>query len=267
MTTKVFISADIEGVTGTSHWDETDKKASDYREFAEQMTAEVNAACEGALEAGATEVWVKDAHGGARNIISSKLPRRVKLVRGWSGHPFGMVEGVDESFGALALVGYHSRAGSAGNPLAHTYTGSVFHISINEHPVSEFLLSAYAAESVHVPAPFLSGDLGICQEATSHVARMVTVPVKEGKGSSVISIHPELALARIKEGVQKALEVDLSTCHIRLPDHFTVEIQYKSHAQAFRSSFYPGASLKGPHTITFESDTFFDVLTLLSFVV
>ena len=55
---KVVISADIEGITGTSHWDGTDSKSSDYAEFRDQMTAEVNAACEGALQAGATEIWV-----------------------------------------------------------------------------------------------------------------------------------------------------------------------------------------------------------------
>ena len=89
---KVYISADIEGVTGTSHWDEADKKSSDFSEFQEQMTAEVIAACEGALQAGATEMLVKDAHDTARNIIASKLPQEVSLIRGWSGHPFKMVQ-------------------------------------------------------------------------------------------------------------------------------------------------------------------------------
>ena len=58
---KVYISADIEGVTGAAHWDETNKTHADCGEFREQMTAEVAAACEGALAAGADEVWVKDA--------------------------------------------------------------------------------------------------------------------------------------------------------------------------------------------------------------
>ena len=70
---KVYISADIEGVTGTSHWDETDKLKPDYNEFREQMTAEVSAAGEGALQAGNTEIWVKDAHATARNLIILKF--------------------------------------------------------------------------------------------------------------------------------------------------------------------------------------------------
>ncbi len=42
---KVYISADIEGVTGTTHWDETQLSKGDYAPFREQMTAEVVAAC------------------------------------------------------------------------------------------------------------------------------------------------------------------------------------------------------------------------------
>jgi len=41
---KIYISADIEGVTGITHWDETEKTKSDYQKFAKQMTDEVKAA-------------------------------------------------------------------------------------------------------------------------------------------------------------------------------------------------------------------------------
>ena len=42
---KIFISADIEGVTGVTHWDETEKDKEDYKYFANQMSLEVNSAC------------------------------------------------------------------------------------------------------------------------------------------------------------------------------------------------------------------------------
>jgi D-aminopeptidase len=80
---KAYISADIEGITGTTHWDEATKSKPDFREFQEQMTAKVAAAYEGALRAGATEILVKDAHASARNILAAKLPREARLVRGW----------------------------------------------------------------------------------------------------------------------------------------------------------------------------------------
>jgi D-amino peptidase len=66
---KVYIRADIEGVTGVTHWDEADRQTPDHKEFKAQMTAEVAAACEGALRTGAAQVWVKDAHSSAGPIL------------------------------------------------------------------------------------------------------------------------------------------------------------------------------------------------------
>jgi len=264
---KIYISADMEGITGTTHWDEVDKKSPDFEEFQEQTTAEVAAACEGALKAGAKEIWAKDAHATARNIIASKLPKEVRLIRGWSEHPFSMVQDLDETFDATLMIGYHSSGGSGDNPLAHTITGKVAHIKINEVYASEFLLHTYAAALCNVPAVFVSGDDGLCEEAKSLIPHIVTVAVKHGKGDSTINIHPQLAVEKIQEGVQRALEGDVSKCMVQMPEHFSVEIKYKDHSKAYRSSFFPGANLQDPHTIHFESDDYFEVLRLLAFVV
>ena len=84
---KVFISADIEGVTGVTHWDETNLEKSVSAAACEQMTAEVVAACQATLENGADEILVKDAHDSGRNIIATKLPHEARLIRGWEPHP------------------------------------------------------------------------------------------------------------------------------------------------------------------------------------
>lgn len=264
---KIYITADIEGVTGVTHWDETDKKHDDFDEYSEQMTAEVVGACEGVLNAGAEEIWVQDAHASARNIIASKLPKEVRFVRGWSGHPFSMVQNLDESFNAMIMIGYHSRAGTGDNPLAHTITGRIARIKINDQYASEFLLHAYAAALVDVPVVLVSGDAGLCEEVKSFNPHIITVPVKQGTGNSTVSIHPRLAVEKIREGTQKALEGDLSKCKIDLPKHFVVEITYKDHAMAYHASFYPGARLKEPHTIQFETNDYFEALRLMAFVV
>jgi len=263
---KIFISADIEGITGVTHWDEADRLKSDYGEFREQMTAEVSAACEGALLAGAAEIWVKDAHASARNLIASKLPKQTRLIRGWSGHPFSMVQELDESFDALLMVGYHSRAGSGANPLAHTIAGSIATIKINGNYASELLMHAYTAAYVNVPLVFVSGDEGICEDATLLIPPIATVAVKRGVGDASINIHPHLAVDQIIERVQIALQDDISKCLLPLPDNFAVEITYKEHAMARKASFFPGAELKQPHSIGFESDDYFDILRFFSFV-
>ena len=262
---KVYITADIEGATGATHWDETDKKNPDYGEFQDQMTAEVVAACEGALSAGATEIWVRDAHWTGRNIIPSKLPREARLVRGWSGHPFSMMQGLDETFQAVLVIGYHSRAGSGTSPLAHTMTGNVIYVTINEQYASEFMIAAYTAGLVGVPVAFISGDAGICQEAEALIPGLGTVAVKDGVGNSTVSIHPHLAVERIRGGVEAVLKGDLSRCGVTLPDHFAVELRHRNHADAYRVSFFPGASLKEAHTVQFEADDYFEVLRFFSF--
>jgi D-amino peptidase len=264
---KVCISADIEGITGTTHWDEASKSKPDYREFQEQMTAEVAAACEGALRAGATEILVKDAHDSARNIIAAKLPREARLVRGWSGHPFSMVQYLDETFCALLLVGFHSSAGADTNPLAHTISGRIARVKINDRYASEMLLHAYAAALVNVPLVYIAGDAGICEEAASLNPQITTTAVKQGVGDSTVSIHPHLAVDKIKKGAQTALEGDVSRCQLQMPERFSVEIEYRDHAQAYRASFYPGVSQTSPHAIQFESDDYFEVLRLISFVI
>ena len=166
----------------------------------------------------------------------------------------------------MMMIGYHSRAGSDTNPLAHTISGSPSHIKINDDYASEFLLHVYAAALVRVPVVFLSGDAGLCSEAESLIPGVGTVAVKQGIGNATISIHPHLALEKIRQGAQKALEDDAASC-IEMPDRFSVEIRYKDHAKAYQSSFYPGASLKEPHTIQYETDDYFEVLRLLSFVI
>ena len=262
---KIYITADIEGITGASHWDETDKKNADYAEFREQMTAEVAAACEGALNAGATEVWVKDAHWTGRNILPSRLPRQVKLVREWSGHPFQMMQELDKTFHAALAIGYHSRAASGTSPLAHTMTGNVTYLKINGQYAAEFMISAYTAGLVGVPVVFVSGDAGLCQEAQALIPDLRSVAVMQGVGNSTISIHPHLAVEQIRTGVQAALKGDVSRCRIQLPGRFSVEIRYRNNATAYHVSFFPGVTLKEPHTVQFEADNYFEVLRFFSF--
>ncbi len=263
---KIYISADIEGITGATHWDETDNKNPDYGEFREQMTAEVAAACEGAVKAGASELLVKDAHWTGRNLIQAKLPRQAKLVREWSGHPYSMMQELDETFHAALAIGYHSRAGSNASPLAHTMTGKVTYLKINQQYASEFMIAAYTAAQVGVPFVFVSGDEGICQEAQSLIPGLRSIAVKLGKGSSTISLHPELAVELIRTEVETALRSDVAKCRLQLPDHFSVEICYKNHATAYHMSFFPGAMLKEPHTVQYEADDYFEVLRFFSFV-
>jgi D-amino peptidase len=265
---KIYISADIEGITGIAHWDETEKSKSDYQKFAKQMTDEVKAACEGAIKAGAKEIWIKDAHGTGRNIIADDLPQKIKLVRGWSEHPFLMVQELDKSFDALLMIGYHSFGSSSSNPLSHTLSSSTLnYIKLNGEYASEFLIHSYAAATMGVPVVFVSGDEGICKEANKVNKNIKTVAVNIGVGNSVISIHPRLAVEKIKESVESILKEDIDKCKIKLPEHFKVKLSFRNHTKAFKASFYPGMEQISSTNVVFESDDYFEILRMLLFAI
>ena len=261
---KVYISADIEGVTGVSHWDETELSKGDSYTAREQMTAEVVAASEGALQAGATEIWVKDAHDSGRNIIADRLPGEVKLIRAWSGHPFTMLQELDSSFHSLALIGYHSGAASGGSPLAHTMTGNIAWLKINGSFASEFLMCAYTAALIKVPLVFVSGDQELCDTVSQFNNDITAVAVKRGVGNSTINIHPGLAVDCIREGMAKGVN-HAAQCQIPLPEHFSVQVQYRHAHRAYQYGFFPGAKQIDNITVGFEHDDYFEVLRFLLF--
>ena len=263
---RVFLSVDIEGVAGISHWDEADKSHPDYARLQQQMIAEAAAACRGALDAGATAITVKDAHGSGRNLAPASLPRPAELISGWSGHPFSMVQGLDESYDAAAFIGYHAKAGDGGNPLSHTLSGRVHTMSINGQLVSEFHLHAFAAALVGVPVVFVSGDQTLCDDIASSHPATATFATKSGEGPSQHSVHPDLAVESIQSGMQTALERDNAPAVIDLPDRFEFELQYKHHPLAYEKSFYPGVTLVNPHTVRLETTDYFEILRAIQFL-
>jgi D-amino peptidase len=261
---RVYVSADIEGITGvTTRPDDTSHGGADFQMAREQMSAEAAAACEGALAAGATDILVNDGHGSGRNIIAAMLPEQARLVRGWSQHPLdnAQLEGLDNSFDAVVMIGCHAAGGSDGNPLAHTFSSAHLRSwKINGLLLSECMFASYAAAWVGVPVVFVSGDEAVCQDARALNPQVMPLAVKEGVGDSTISMHPRVAVRRTRDMVEQALRRDLRQCLASLPAHFAVEVGFVAHRLARKCSFYPGARQVDPHTVAFETDDYFEVL-------
>ena len=264
---KIYISADIEGIAGIANWDEASKWKPDYPPFREEMTKEVQAACEGANVAGAKEIWIKDAHGTGRNLDFSGLPSNTKWIRGFSGHPFLMMQELDHTFDAVLMIGYHSYAGSNESPLAHTLKTSMRYIKINGEYASEFLINSYTAALVGVPVVFVSGDIGLCNYVKEFNPNIKTVGVNKGVGDSMISPHPHVVYEDIKTGVQEALRGDIQNCRITLPEKFQIELSFVEHTKAYKGSFYPNMKKISSRELLFETSDYFEVLRMLSFVV
>ena len=263
---KLYISADIEGTTGIAHWHETEKNHPDWKYFSEQMTREVSAACHGAMDAGCDDILVKDAHDSARNLQPRDLPECVKLLRGWTGAPASMVAGIDRGFDGVVFTGYHSAAGTNCNPLSHTMNTRNNYVKINGELCSELMMNCMTASYVGVPVYCVCGDKGLCEWVQSVNPNIETVPVSEGMGNGSISIHPDLAVRRIRETVERAVQKDAADCMFPLPEHFHVEICYKNHHAATSASWYPGCRQIDAKRVEFEADDYLDVLKFIHWV-
>lgn len=197
---KVFIAVDLEGVGGYLRWDQADRE----RER-ELITGEANAAIAGALDGGATEVMVTEAHGNMRNIIPEEIDRRAVFLSG-EPKPLNHMAGVDGTYQAAVLVGYHAKAGTLGGVMAHTYAGYVFSLRFNGLEVGEIGTDAAIAGHFGVPVVMVSGDRAACEEARALLGNIETVAVKEGVSRYAGRCLPvEEARRLIREGTRRAM--------------------------------------------------------------
>lgn len=263
---KIYISADMEGVTGANVWDEVDRSHNDYPRFVEQMTAEVNAACEAAYSAGATEIVVQDAHWSARNLRHTDLPKGVKLIRGWSGHPNQMVQELDTTFDAVFMIGYHSPAGADTNTLAHTMSGRSAEILLNGKRCSEFLLHSILGSTLGVPTVFVSGDAGLSDHIHSFNSNITTVVTGRAVGDSTIAEHPKSVLQSIQDGVKTALAKDVRKCLLDTANEYVLEVEYRTYHPVYKASFFPGVERVADRKVRFVTKDYFEVMRTMLFI-
>lgn len=268
---KVYISVDIEGVAGICDWKETELGDSSYAPFQIQMTKETASCIEGLKAAGVEEIYVRDAHDSARNLILSELPKGIKIIRGWENHPCDMLAGLDESFDACLFIGYHSPARSKENPLSHTMNLGHNHLLLNGKPMSEFHINAYYANSLNVPVIMVSGDRGLCDLVKQENQEILTVSTKEGLHGAVISKHPDDVCEEIKAATIEAVNKlkkesnNKPKFFLSLEKPVEAEIFFRKTKQAHLASFYPGTRIVKDDIVTYTGKDIWDVLTFLLF--
>ncbi|MGB2908073.1 MAG: M55 family metallopeptidase [Candidatus Aminicenantaceae bacterium] len=257
---KVFISVDMEGISGVVTSEECGRSGKDYDLFRRIMTQDANAAVEGALAAGATEIWVRDSHGSARNILPDLLNKNAILVRDWSGGPKMMMEGIDETFDAAILIGYHARAGTPDAIIEHTMSGVVTDSAVNGVSLPEAGWNALIAGHYNVPVVFISGDKAICEQAKSMFGEVETVAVKDAIGAAAVCLHPEKAQLKIQTGVTKALKQLDRYKPYKFNAPYTLVLKLKTETRVYDGSFYPGAKRTGDWELTFNSDDIMEIV-------
>ena len=262
---KVFISVDMEGITGVVNWEDVRRDGKDYGYFREVMTKETNAAIEGAIEAGAKEIIVRDSHGSARNLLPEMLNKNSKLIRDWSGGFMSMMEGINETFDAVVFVGYHAKAGTPNAILEHTMSSkNIIDVAINNVSMPEAGLNALIAGHYDVPVVFVAGEKALCDQAKNLFGEVTTFAVKEGLGNAALNFHPEVSREKIRAGVKDAL-LNLSKFKpYKLEEPYTLVVKYKNEEIVNDKSLQPGVQRTGDWELTYKSDDILDIIKTFS---
>jgi D-amino peptidase len=261
---KVFISVDMEGISGVVTSSETSTSGADYGYFRRLMSEEANAAVLGAFDAGASEVWVRDSHGSARNILPDLLDPRAKLLRDWSGGPMGMMEGIDASFDAVVFVGYHARAGTPDAIIDHTSSGNVTEFAINGRALPEAGYNALLASYFDVPVVFVAGDQAVVNQVEELFGEVGTFATKQGIGAASLGLHPDVAQMGIRAGVADAITNLDQVQPFTMAKPYTLTLKLKNEASVYNGSFFPGARRTGDWELTFSSDDIIQVMYAFS---
>jgi len=204
---KIYIVADFEGgcslvgrpgeeiIPGTPQY-----------EFAQRIvTGEVNAAAEGALESGATEIIVNDAHDGGVNLLYEELHPEAKVLLGVPRTRRFL--GLDETFSGVFFIAYHPMSGTERGVLDHTYSSEeIQNMWLNDIRVGEIGMDAAVAGALGVPVVLVTSDRAGTEEAKALLGDVEVVAVKEGLGRNcAISLHPAKARQFIREAAKRAL--------------------------------------------------------------
>jgi D-amino peptidase len=231
----VYISADIEGVTGLVSWSQCSRPNGqffDYLFARRMMTHDVNAAIRGARAAGAQMIVVKDSHGNSKNLLVEDLEPGVELISGHGSGRDGMMAGITRDFDAAILVGYHAMAGARGGIMEHTITGGIHRLIINGREVGEIGLSMATAGDYGVPLVAVTSDDAGCREAEALVPGLRTVSTKSGLGRYMGQLmHPVVTATAIEEGVRSAVR-ERQTLPFRFEPPIQLSIEFNRSEEA-----------------------------------
>jgi D-amino peptidase len=261
---RVFISVDMEGIGGITHGEMTSAEGSEYERGRALMVAEVNAAIEGAREAGVTDFLVNDSHGSMRNVKVEDLVSPARLISN-NSKPLGMMQGISSDFDAVFFIGYHSMEGEPG-VMAHTGSGGVVgRIQVDGRPMSEGGMNARAAGSFGVPVALATGDEDFVREIRTLVdSDLETVAVKRTiRLQTAELLHPEECRRLIRAGAKRAIERLASFRPTRPGSPTTVDITYKNPDLADIASIVPTVERTSRYSIRFQSEEYLKAYQLI----
>ena len=253
---RVYISVDMEGISGVSGSDQTAAGQPEYARSRKLMAEDANAAIRGAFNGGATEVLVNDSHGSQRNLLPEDLDPRARLI----SHSFkrhGMMEGLDDTFHAVIFVGYHAKAQATRGLFAHTGSGVVRDLRINGDSVGEGGLNALLADWFGVPVVLVTGDDAAVDEVKGRVPGIRGVAVKRAINVNAVELKPlRQARQEIEEAASTAVRAITGTKGTpKRAAQYRVELQYNNFTYPEIATAFGEIDLVSPNTVGFTRKT------------
>jgi D-amino peptidase len=265
---KIYISADMEGVVGVVTNEQLGPQGFEYARFREFMTQEVNAAIEGALAGGATQIVVSDSHGNGQNLLIEKLQKDILLVRAWP-RPLMMMQGIDETFAGAIFIGYHSATTNPQGVRAHTISSArLADVRLKGISVSEAGLNAAIAGHFNVPVIMISGDDVVVKETQALLGDVEGAVVKWASGfHSAKTMMPEASYQLIREKVSKAVRRIKDFKPYKLAPPIQLDVRFKNYRPSEVLSYLSIVERTDAHSIRFTGKDMIDVSKFLEFIV
>ena len=213
---KIYLSTDMEGTAGIVDWAQCIGDGPEAVAGRALLVAEVNAAIDGALAGGATEIVVNDSHSVMRNLPPEQLHGNATYVSG-RHKPLYMMQGLDASFDAIFFISYHGSMGGDPAVLSHTYNPrAVAEVRLNGGVVGESGVNALVAAHFGVPVVLVTGDQTACRETAAVLPGVHTAVVKESLSRfAAASMHPHAARELIRSAATRSL---LGLAELQAPD-------------------------------------------------
>jgi D-amino peptidase len=264
---KVYISVDMEGISGVVSPDQLGPTGFEYQRAREWMTGEALAAIQGARDAGATEIVVSDSHGNGQNLLIDQFPDDVTIIRSWP-RPLMMMEGIDSTFSAAIFIGYHASTSNVRGVRAHTMSSATLTgVALNSRQVPEGGVNAAIAGYFGVPVVMVSGDDAAVAEVQPYGTGMEGAIVKRAISfHSAATMTPKAAQALIRTRVKAGVEKRGRITPFAYSGAVTADISFKNYRAAEVLAYLPIVTRVDAHTVRFVGRNILEVSRFLEFV-
>lgn len=198
----------MEGVSGIVSYEQADPSKSEYETGKRWFMSDLNAVINGLRAGGADGIYVYDEHFYGRNIDISQLDdKNVYLYLGKPPYTKDWAGGLDGSFSGLVLLGFHSKRGTDGALLNHSYEPDIKDIRINGTSVGEIGVEAAIAGDFGVGLALIAADSEGVREAKELLGDVRSVAVKRSLSAEGAECYPiGFTYDRIFEAAKAAAE-------------------------------------------------------------